>query len=181
MGLYKGHLPEISEETNDEWRTETQIRGPELIFLMPFTKKINPNHLSPIREGDEVSTTKETPPMKRDDNRDLQTKPANSKVTEDRLHGEKSMSARNERPQQEIPIKNDSELIIPELTSWNYSAESDDLNLRAALRVPFRGRLPSRHRADSEVTEPLSSEHYQDQDILGRAGGGNDPDRNSTR
>lgn len=106
----------------------------QLTFLLPFIRERDPNHSGPIRESDETPT-EETPPVKRDDNRDLQTRPAaNPEVTEDetnRLYGEE-LTARNKQPGREIPIENDSGLTIPELTSPNYPVESNDLRLRAA-------------------------------------------------
>lgn len=107
----------------------------QLTFLLPFIRERDPNHSGPIREGDEMLTAEETPLVKRDDDHDLQTRPAdNSEVTEDETnrYGEVP-TARNEQPRsREIPIENDSGLIIPELTSWNYPAESNDLRLQAA-------------------------------------------------
>lgn len=107
----------------------------QLTFLLPFIRERDSNHSGPIREGDEMSTVEETPPpVKRDDNHGLQTRPAdNSEVTEDETnrYGEEQ-TARNEQPRREIPIENDSGLIIPELTSWNYPAENNDLRLQVA-------------------------------------------------
>ncbi|XP_011881772.1 PREDICTED: uncharacterized protein LOC105569709 [Vollenhovia emeryi] len=115
---------------NMRYRYENQ-----LTFLLPFIKERDPNHSGPIREGDEVPpTAEETPPVRRDDDRDLQTRPAgNPEVTEDaanRSYGEE-LTARNEQPKREVLIEDDS-LFIPELTSTNDPAESNDLGLQIA-------------------------------------------------
>lgn len=105
----------------------------QLTFLLPFIRERDPNHSGPIREGDEMPTAEETPPVKRDDNRDLQTRPAaNCEVTEDETNRSYGEEPRHKHGGREIPNENDSGLIIPELTSSNYPAESNDLRLQVA-------------------------------------------------
>lgn len=111
----------------------------KLTFLLPFIRERDPNHSGPpIREGDEVLTEEEAkPPVKRDDNRDLQTRPpfANSVVNETDSHGEEPTAMRGKQSGREIPVESDSGFTTPESTRSNYSAESDEPKLQVALSV----------------------------------------------
>jgi len=179
MGQHQRHLSEIPEETSREKQTvqERRIQIREVPVSLPATiYERNLDRSGPVREDNEVLTAEETPPGKRMDNCDLQTRPVvNSMAMEsspDWSQYDEEPTARNEQFGRKISIG------IDRLRIDKVKLFSDEQRSQApsrVVRVPLCRRLPSRHRANSEVTEPLLSEYRQDQYILDRARGRNDP------
>jgi len=91
-----------------------------------------------VREGNEVLTAEGTPPVKREDNRDLQTSPVANFVamesSPDWSRYDEDPTASNEQSEREISIENDqSESIVSELTKPNYFVTSNEsLRLQVA-------------------------------------------------